>query len=108
MSESFNKLTPGEVERLVCLTEEASAIVQVVEKILCHGYDSYDPHDPAQMSNRTALEKEIGDLTDRVHLMVSCGDLQRLAIQEFAQQKKVNSKPFMNHPTKATIKAYRS
>lgn len=97
MSEHFNQLTPGQAERLACLAEEAGEIVQAVGKILRHGYDSYNPYDPAQTTNRTNLEKEIGDLTDRIHVMVSCGDLQEMSIQKYAQLKSFNAKPFMHH-----------
>lgn len=57
MSEHFNKLTPAEAERLAMLAEECAEVIQVVGKILRHGYDSYHPDQPS-VSNRDLLAKE--------------------------------------------------
>ncbi|MGR3524882.1 MAG: hypothetical protein ACU0CT_02645 [Paracoccaceae bacterium] len=53
----FNNLTPAEAERLAMLAEECAEVIQVVGKILRHGYDSYHPANPA-VSNRDLLAKE--------------------------------------------------
>jgi hypothetical protein len=39
---SFNQLTDAEAERLALLAEECGEVVQVIGKILRHGYESYD------------------------------------------------------------------
>lgn len=62
MTDHFNGLTPGEAERLAMLAEEAAEVVQLVGKILRHGYESYHPKDPAKTSNRRLLHGELTDM----------------------------------------------
>lgn len=57
----FNNLTPEEAERLAMLAEECAEVIQVVGKILRHGYSSYHPLTP-YVFNRELLRKEITDL----------------------------------------------
>ncbi len=45
MQDHFNRLTPAEAERLAMLAEEAAEVIQIVGKILRHGYASYHPDD---------------------------------------------------------------
>jgi hypothetical protein len=61
MNKHFNNLTPAEAERLAMLAEECAEVIQIVGKILRHGYDSYHPKDPS-MDNRDLLAKELADL----------------------------------------------
>ena len=64
----FNQLTPAEAERLAMLAEECGEIVQVVGKILRHGYESHHPlnrHD----TNRDLLANEVCDLLAVVQMM---------------------------------------
>ena len=58
MSDHFNQLTPAQAERLAMLAEECAEVIQVVGKILRHGYDSHHPSDPST-TNRQLLEREI-------------------------------------------------
>ncbi len=78
MSDHFNQLTPAEAERLAMLAEEAGEIVQVVGKILRHGFDSYHPENP-QTTNRMLLEGEINDLYAVVGLLAEAGDIPMCA-----------------------------
>jgi hypothetical protein len=64
----FNGLSPAEAERLAMLAEEAGEIVQVVGKILRHGYESWHPSDPST-TNRMLLSKEVADLCGVVTMM---------------------------------------
>lgn len=61
MADHFNQLTPAEAERLAMLAEECAEVIQVVGKILRHGYESYHPSNPA-FSNRDLLHQELTDL----------------------------------------------
>lgn len=61
MTDHFNQLTPAEAERLAMLAEECAEVIQIVGKILRHGYDSYHPDDPS-VTNRDLLAKEITDV----------------------------------------------
>jgi NTP pyrophosphatase (non-canonical NTP hydrolase) len=68
MTDHFNKLTPAEQERLAMLAEECAEVIQVVGKILRHGYDSYHPDAPDQ-TNRDLLAKELRDVNAVVRVM---------------------------------------
>jgi len=57
----FNKLAPAEAERLAMLAEECGEVIQVIGKILRHGYDSYHPVNP-RVTNRGLLVKELRDV----------------------------------------------
>lgn len=54
-------MTEAELERLAMLSEECGEIVQIIGKIIRHGYFSYHPDEPT-VSNKTLLENEINDL----------------------------------------------
>lgn len=68
MAEHFNRLTPAEAERLAMLAEEAGEIVQVVGKILRHGYESHYPGIPSE-TNRDLLANEVCDFLAVVQMM---------------------------------------
>ena len=74
MTEHYNGLTPAEAERLAMLAEEAGEIVQMVGKILRHGYESYHPDHPGE-TNRQLLYGEIADLRGVMLLMSMAGDM---------------------------------
>lgn len=61
MTDHFNKLSPAQAERLAMLAEECGEVIQVIGKILRHGYDSYHPADPT-VTNRVLLGRELTDL----------------------------------------------
>ena len=74
MTTTHNALTPGEVERLAMLAEECGEVIQMVGKMLRHGYDSHHPSDPA-VSNRLLLTRELVDLESVVRAMVRHGEI---------------------------------
>lgn len=59
-----NGLSDAQSERLAILAEECGEVIQIVGKILRHGYHSYNPTVPEmqQKPNTTLLQKELGDL----------------------------------------------
>ena len=59
--EHFNKLTPAEAERLAMLAEECGEVVQIVGKILRHGYDSQHPDGNTAALDRYLAERERHD-----------------------------------------------
>lgn len=73
MSDHYNKLTPAEAERLAMLAEECAEVIQIVGKVLRHGYESCHPN--GGEDNRTLLETEITDLRAVILAMVACGDI---------------------------------
>lgn len=72
--QNFNGLTPGEAERLAMLAEECAEVIQVIGKILRHGYESYHPDEPS-ITNRHLLEKEITDFRSVMFLMLQAKDV---------------------------------
>lgn len=56
----FNRLTPAQAERLAMLAEECGEVVQIVGKILRHGYASEHPR--TGVSNYRALSQELCDV----------------------------------------------
>ena len=84
--EHFNKLTPSEAERLAILAEECAEVIQVIGKILRHGYESYHPSNK-HMPNRALLEKELGDVCAIAAMMSVDGDVSESAISSYAELK---------------------
>lgn len=68
MGKHLNKLSNAELERLASLSEEASEVIKLVNKIIRYGYESYHPDDPAT-TNRMLLTHEIADLYAIITLM---------------------------------------
>lgn len=97
MADHFNKLTPGEAERLAIFIEECGEAIQAACKVLRHGYESYDPTaDPhAQPSNRQSLAKEIGDVRASIEML--CIDIDKKAILEQANNKLVSLRQWTHH-----------
>jgi len=76
---NFNELTSAETERLALLAEEMGECIQVIGKILRHGYESHNPLDEDSLHNRAYLEKEIGDVELIIFLMAEANDINRNA-----------------------------
>jgi NTP pyrophosphatase (non-canonical NTP hydrolase) len=93
----FNQLTPAQVERLALLAEEMGEAAQVIGKILRHGMDSSNPLDPAGATNRTLLEKELGDVRHAVKRLCEAGDIQGIAILKHADKKAVSVTRWLHH-----------
>lgn len=94
---NFNQLTPAETERLACLAEEMGEAIQVIGKILRHGYDSFSPKDPLQTTNRTLLERELGDVRYWMIEMCINDDLIKANIHAYADAKSIKVKPYLHH-----------
>lgn len=60
MSEHFNGLAPAEAERLAMLAEECAEVIQIVGKILRHGYNSCHPS--TGIRNGYLLGQELRDV----------------------------------------------
>lgn len=82
MTENFNKLTPAETERLAYLAEECGEVIQIVGKILRHGYESHNPFDPLKTNNRLLLQNELTNVLQAITRMKTNGDLLGLEISE--------------------------
>jgi len=80
MENHFNKLTPAEAERLTMLAEECAEVIQVVGKILRHGYDNYHPDDPSR-TNRDLLARELTDV-DAIKRKMTRNELKDYAMND--------------------------
>lgn len=92
----FNNLTPAEAERLAMLAEEAGEIVQIIGKILKHGYESHHPNKPEE-TNRKLLETEIGDLFGIVDEMKTNQDLIHWRIEQSRIKKWEKALKYAHH-----------
>lgn len=97
MSEHFNKLSPAEAERLSCLLEECGEVLQIIGKIQRHGYESYSPDDATKTTNRSLLERELGDLESSITRMCASDDIRTTAIVTWAKRKWERVKPYLHH-----------
>lgn len=91
-------LSPGEIERLAMLAEECSEIVQMVGKILRHGYHSYHPDRPS-ISNMALLERELGDLEAVVRLMAKRGDMSMSLVTAARISKMERAEQYLHYNT---------
>lgn len=97
MTQHFNQLSNGEAERLAMLAEEAAEIIQIVGKILRHGYESHHPKDPSHITNRATLEYEIADLKSVVAAMGNAGDIDLGNIDDMADSAWQRKLDFTHH-----------
>lgn len=95
--EHFNKLTPAELERLAILAEECGEVIQVVNKVIRHGYEDYSPFDETKTTNRSNLEKEIGDLTFIVDFMNEHTDINLLNSMKRSGHKRRTINKWFRH-----------
>lgn len=86
-SKNINNLSPAEAERLALLAEECGEVIQVVGKILRHGYDSANPLIDDSPTNRQELEKELADVELVMTMMKIRKDVNRDAMHARAKQK---------------------
>lgn len=97
MSNSFNKLKVGEDERLSLLAEECAEVIQIIQKIQRHGYQSSNPYDPKNKTNRYLLEEELGHVYLAIGLMCSKEDISREVIIHAKQDKKMRINKYLHH-----------
>lgn len=93
----FNQLTPAEAERLACLAEECGEVIQVIGKILRHGFEDWSPLDVSQTTNRVNLEREIGDLSAVIDTMRFAGDVSDRGISKAADDKLAKLAKWTHH-----------
>ncbi len=92
-----NNLNEAQLERLALLSEELGEAVQVIGKILRHGYDSINPKQPDGPTNRAMLEHELGDVAYAVQLMADSDDVSAIAIDRYRDKKAVSVKQYLHH-----------
>ncbi len=95
MSEFSNELTSAETERLALLSEECGEVIQVVGKILRHGYESCHPN--GGPTNRELLEKEIGHVKAATAMMRRAGDISIAATVNHMDEKLRTVDRYLHH-----------
>lgn len=90
----FNGLTPAEHERLAMLAEEAAEVVQIIGKILRHGYESKHPDNMNGPTNRQMLENEIADFYAIAGVME---DLKDVTVEGEAVRQVIKKKRRYTH-----------
>jgi len=96
-TEHFNQLTPAETERLAILSEECGESVQIIGKILRHGFDSRNPNDPNGKGNRELLEHELAHIQHMIDRMIRAGDLTLPGIYRAQVQKEESIQKYLHH-----------
>lgn len=91
----FNKLTPAETERLSILSEECAEVIQIIGKIMRHGYESSHPN--GGPCNRELLEVEFGHVLCAKRMMVISSDLNDDSINNSLDEKREKIKPYLHH-----------
>ena len=79
-------MTEAERERLAMLAEECAEVIQMVGKILRHGYDSYHPNDPHE-TNRFRLQEELLDISAVLGKMNDRGDITFQATEKEVNER---------------------
>lgn len=97
--ELFSGLREDEIERLAILSEEMGEAQKAIGKILRHGYESCNPTLPKeqQMSNRSDMERKLGDVMYAFRLMADSGDIDAEFVYQCADAKARKIKPYLHH-----------
>ncbi len=90
-------LSEAQYERLALLAEEMGEAIQVIGKVLRHGFESYSPFDGMKTTNRALLEKELGDVRAAMIILCEAGDVQKQAIHDQADHKRESVKQWMHY-----------
>jgi len=105
MSEPFNNgLTDAEVERLGLLAEECGETLQIIGKILRHGYESINPYEEHNGTNRDRLQREIGDILVAMDFMICAGDITTEALEERKRVKHHRIWDWLHHQPSSLAK----
>lgn len=96
MEQNFNQLTPEQTERLALLAEEMGEAIQIIGKILRHGYDSYNPTIHNSPTNTQFLELEMGDVIYAMGLMTAANDISLEEIEKRVEVK-LNRDNYFHH-----------
>ena len=82
-----NKLTNAQLERLVVTMEEMAESIQVMCKVIRHGYDSVNPLGDPMLTNRVLLEKELGHVGFTLNQLINHGDVDDDAVCDSIDNK---------------------
>ena len=97
MMSNYNKLTSAETERLALLAEECGEVVQIVGKVLRHGYENVSSKDLEYITNREKLVMEVGDLLVVLNYLFEANDINSEAVEKRVEVKNVEIKKWLHH-----------
>lgn len=100
--EHFNGLSEAEAERLAVLAEECAEVIKAISKILRHGYESVNPHaldsgDRPPETNRSALERELGDARCATDMLILASDVSGERVLLASQSKAMKIRRWLHH-----------
>ena len=101
MTKFSNELSDAELERLAILSEEMGEALQVVGKILRHGYESANPLLEEFISNTTLLEKELGHVKYAMEAMILRGDVSESEVANECDKKAESIQRWLHHQGKS-------
>lgn len=89
MTNQATGLLPAQIERLALVAEEAGEVIQAIQKILRHGFESSNPELPLEqrVTNRQHLEKELGQLHLVMGILAASGDADGPSIAVHCERK---------------------
>lgn len=93
----MEELTNAQIERLAILSEECGEVIQIVGKILRHGYKSFHPLDPMLQSNKLLLQNELGDLVNSINFLAEHKDVDIETVYTKAESKKKRFVKWLKH-----------
>lgn len=94
----FNRLSPAEAERLAILVEELGESLQMIGKILRHGFESSNPLSTGPVNtNRDLLEAELGHVKHAIDRLANNGDLSLEKITQSAEKKSLTISRWLHH-----------
>lgn len=91
-----NGLSDSELERLAILSEEMGEAIQVIGKIIRHGYESFSPYD-VTYSNRMDLERELGHVLISIDRVVKANDVRNTHVKKSITEKRESIKQYLHH-----------
>lgn len=102
-ADHFNQLDPAESERLAILQEEMGEAIQVIGKILRHGYHSRNPDVPMAVSNRELLMTELSHVWYAMELMGTAGDINPCIMRSYKSHKAAKIGKWTHHQPKELL-----
>lgn len=88
-------LSPAEYERLALLAEECGEVIQIIGKILRHGYESRHPD--GGPTNRELLERELGDVDAALRMMFDADDIIPDHVDSWNHEKQAKVRKYLHH-----------
>jgi hypothetical protein len=96
MSQTFNNKQLAQMERLAMVSEECAEVIQIKEKIMRHGLNSYNPFDPNKVTNHVLFRNEILDLVAMIQILQEHKDIDLIQQWELNQIKR-NKYKYTHH-----------